>query len=86
MDYGYIHIFVVKVMNKIIKDMEKVGQYHYDIRFNHFNVYVCTSVSNNGMTASFHKVAEFRDREEARRYTWKMNGWGEPKSPLTRKF
>jgi len=65
--------------------MAKLGEYYYQIRFNHFNVYVYTSVSENGAAIGT-KVAEFGDREEARRFVWEKNGWGIPKSPLTRKF
>ena len=65
--------------------MAKLGEYYYDIRFHHFNVYVYTSVSDNGAAIGT-KVAEFREREDARKFVWKMNGWGVPKKPLTRKY
>ena len=64
--------------------MAKLGEYYYQIRFNHFNVYVYTSVSENGAIGT--KVAEFGDREEARRFVWEKNGWGVPKSPLSKKY
>ena len=84
--YEYNHIFAVPVMNKYIRDMAKLGEYYYDIRFNHFSVFVYTSVSEDGMSATGTEVATFRDREDARAYVWMKNGWGTPKSPLTRKY
>ena len=88
-DYENIHIFVVSVMSKGIRDMEnriKVGNYQYIIRFNRFYVMEYVEVSADGRNAHSRKVAEFADREDARRMVWEHNGWGTPKTPLTNRF
>lgn len=59
----------------------KVGQYHYGRHRSSFGVWVYDSVSKNAASASF--VADFRTREEARAYVWKMNGWGTPRTALS---
>ena len=60
----------------------KVGQYHYGRHRSSFGVWVYDFVSENATSASF--VADFRTREEARAFVWKMNGWGTPKTALAR--
>lgn len=62
----------------------KVGQYFYGKRRNSFGVWVYDSVSADGKSASGQLVCFFRDREDARSYVWKMNGWGIPKTALSR--
>ena len=58
----------------------KVGMYHYGRHRNMFGVWVYDYVSENGSSARF--VEDFRTREEARLFVWKMNGWGIPKTAL----
>lgn len=60
----------------------KVGQYHYGCHRNYYGVWVCDYVSQTSSSSSF--VADFRSREEARAFVWKMNGWGTPKTALAR--
>ena len=60
----------------------KVGQYHYGRHRSSFGVWVYDFVSKDSASASF--VADFRTREEARAYVWKMNGWGMPQKALAR--
>ena len=65
------------------KDMTmkaKLGQYYYAPLRNYWGVWQWTSVSETGAMGT--KVTEFFDKEEARRYVWTMNGWGEPKNKL----
>lgn len=58
----------------------KVGQYHYAPHRNYYGVWVYDYVSEKSASASF--VCDFRTKEEARLFTWEMNGWGTPKTPL----
>ena len=60
----------------------KVGQYFYAPHRNFYGVWVWDAVYENGASGTF--VADFQTREEARAYTWKMNGWGTPKVALAR--
>lgn len=60
----------------------KVGQYHYGRHRNMIGVWVYDQVSENFTSATF--VCDFKTREEARAYVWKMNGWGVPIKPLAR--
>ena len=60
----------------------KVGQYEYDRRGNGFRIYRVESVSSNGNYVSAATNEFFTNREDARNYVWKMNGWGTPKNRL----
>ena len=60
----------------------KVGQYFYSRHRRSWGVWVWTWVSEDGTSASGEFCGDFWDREEARAYVWKMNGWGEPKKKL----
>lgn len=70
----------------MISDM-KIGQYHYSIRGRAWKVYRCVHISKdetgkvNGYASQ--SVKTFALKEDARRYTWMMNGWGVPKKPLS---
>ena len=58
----------------------KVGQYHYAPHRNYYGVWVWVSVTEKSASGEF--VADFRTKEEARRFVWQKNGWGTPKTPL----
>lgn len=57
-----------------------LGQYYYKPHRNYWMVWQWTSVGE--MTAMGSKVKDFFDLEEARRYVWRMNGWGTPRTAL----
>lgn len=69
-----IDIIISGVMKAVL------GQYHYAPHRNQYGVWQWTSVSETGACGTF--IKDFRSREEAREYVWKMNGWGKPKSKL----
>jgi len=76
-------IFVIQIDNNKI-DMAytpKVGDYEYIIRRNMFWVMRIEVINEDGSGYST-RVAEFSDREEARRMVWEHNGWGTPKAAL----
>ena len=58
----------------------RLGQYYYAPLRNYWGVWQWTSVSETGAMGT--KVTEFFDKEEAREYVWKMNGWGKPSKKL----
>ena len=58
----------------------KVGQYFYGRHRNRFGVWVYDVVTDNFSSGKF--VEDFKSREEARAFVWKMNGWGTPKTAL----
>ena len=58
----------------------RLGQYYYAPLRNYWGVWQWTYVSETGAMGS--KVTEFFDKEEAREYVWKMNGWGKPSKKL----
>ena len=58
----------------------ELGKYYYSPIRNYYAVWQWTSVSATGAMGS--KVKEFFDKEEAREYVWKMNGWGKPSKKL----
>lgn len=62
----------------------KVGQYFYGRHRSSFGVWVYDFVAADGSASSGQFVGDFRTREEARAYVWKMNGWGTPKTALAR--
>ncbi len=54
----------------------KVGQYSYCRRGNFFAIYVCTQCSEDGKSGTAMPTGQrFRDREEARRRVYELNGW-----------
>ena len=56
----------------------KVGQFKFQRRYRAWGIYVIDSICNGIMTAAFVKsVATY---EDAVRETYRLNGWGEPKS------
>lgn len=61
---------------------EKVGQFFYGCHRSRYGVWVWDHVWQNGASGKF--ICDFNTREEARRYVWIQNGWGVPKSSLTR--
>ena len=62
----------------------KVGQYFYGRHRSSFGVWVYDQVNNETGFASGQFVCDFRTREEARRFVWEKNGWGQPKIALAR--
>lgn len=60
----------------------KVGQYFYGRHRSSFGVWVYDYVNEETGASSGQFVGDFRTREEARAYVWKMNGWGTPKTAL----
>ena len=62
----------------------KVGQYFYARHRSSFGVWVYDYVNDETGSASGDFVADFQTREEARKYVWKMNGWGTPQTALAR--
>ena len=60
----------------------KVGMYHYGRHRSSFGVWVCVCVTKDYASSDF--VADFGSREDARKFVWKMNGWGSPKITLAR--
>lgn len=54
----------------------KVGEYYYTPRGRDFRIYCCV-YSENGRTASDPVYEEplFRDKEEARKRVYELNGW-----------
>ena len=58
----------------------KLGQYYYSPHRNWWGVWVYTHVSETGSCGSF--VKDFPSIEEARKFVWAMNGWGQPKTAL----
>ena len=62
----------------------KVGQYFYGRHRSSFGVWVYDYVNNETGSSSGQFVADFKSREDARAYVWKMNGWGTPKTALAR--
>ena len=76
-------LFYMEMSNEIdFRKTFKVGQYHYGRHRSMFGVWVCDYVSKSSASSSF--IGDFRSREEARAYVWKMNGWGVPKAALAR--
>lgn len=62
----------------------KVGQYFYGRHRSSFGVWVYDYVNEENGFSSGQFVADFHNREDARAYVWKMNGWGTPKTALAR--
>lgn len=62
----------------------KVGQYFYGRHRNKFGVWIYDFVSCDSKSSSGSFVCDFREREEARLFVWKMNGWGVPATALPR--
>jgi len=60
----------------------KVGMYHYGRHRSSFGVWVCVCVTKDFASSDF--VADFASREAARKYVWEKNGWGTPKTALSR--
>lgn len=58
----------------------RLGQYYYSPHRNWWGVWQWTSVSETGACGSF--VKDFPSIEEARKFVWAMNGWGQPKTTL----
>lgn len=55
----------------------KVGLYFYAPRMHSWGVWRYTLVTENGSSAE--KVETFCFKEDAEKFVYKMNGWGEPK-------
>lgn len=62
----------------------KVGQYFYGRRRDSYGVWVYDFVSADGKSSSGSLVCLFREREDARTFVWKMNGWGVPATSIAR--
>ena len=62
----------------------KVGQYFYGRHRSSFGVWVYDYVNEENGASSGKFVADFQNREDARAYVWKKNGWGTPKTALAR--
>lgn len=58
----------------------KLGQYFYAPHRDWWGVWVYTHVSETGSCGSF--VEDFSTIEEARKFVWEKNGWGQPKTTL----
>lgn len=58
----------------------KLGEYHYALRGNSWNVYVWTDVREGSASADF--VARFNTKDDARAFVYEKNGWNEPKNGL----
>ena len=57
-----------------------LGQYYYSPHRRSWGVWQWDMVSENGATGQF--IKDFRTKEEAREFVWKMNGWGKPSKKL----
>ncbi|MBO8466793.1 MAG: hypothetical protein IAB99_03405 [Bacteroidetes bacterium] len=62
----------------------RVGQYFYGRHRGQFGVWVYTHVSEDGSASCGQFVRDFHAREDARTFVWEMNGWGTPKTALSR--
>lgn len=58
-----------------------LGQYHYAPHRCSYGVWQWDWVSETG-AASGKFIKDFRTKEEAREFVWRMNGWGKPKNKL----
>ena len=67
--------YIISIIMKAV-----LGQYHYAPHRCFWGVWQWTEVSEKGACGTF--IKDFRSKEEARNYVWKMNGWGEPKNRL----
>lgn len=62
-----------------------VGLHYYCRFFGSYAVYKYDMVSADGKNSSAAFVSEWKTQEEARKETYRLNGWGKPKSTLSAK-
>ncbi len=61
----------------------QVGTYHFGRHHRNWGIWVCTYVNNGVGSSSF--VKDVYSFDDAVRETYRLNGWGEPKS-VNKKF
>ena len=61
----------------------EIGKYHFGRRFDYFTIRQWDYVGAYGTTSR--RIKDVDTYAEAVRETYRLNGWGEPKS-ITRKF
>lgn len=56
--------------------MPRVGEYFYQVSGRHYRIYRYTKVTSRASLASpVHSEQFFRNREDARRRVYELNGW-----------